>query len=218
MPHQSAMDDSPSRHRRGLPGLERLLGRRTRRWPPLSPPSPPSPSISLISSSPELYRPSSARSNDSTSSVFSVASHHPSTTTSPQESTITAAVADFPSVRYIPADHAPDVRWKHSDLRDVPLESHDALCHICLEDFTPPPLRDAVTTVEEENAAVLVQLSPCGHVFHVSFSSAVQSVGLTRNTSPATLCRKLALSVLPRQMSALPEVASGGTACFPFSE
>lgn len=138
------VDSTSSPGRRGLQSLGRLFGRWRR-------------------SLPRPQRHGFLR------TMFSVATGRSSGTSSPSESDIGAAVGGFSSVRYVPADWGPDIQLQASDARDVLLESHDALCHICLEDFPPPPLRDSVTSTEDEYTAALVQLLPCRHVFHVSF-------------------------------------------------
>lgn len=78
------------------------------------------------------------------------------------------AIQRFPLVRFVPAmdigEHSTqDEVWEPSALPDVYLETHNATCNICLEEFEPP--RRKLSTDESSPSKPLRQL-PCTHVFH----------------------------------------------------
>ena len=77
------------------------------------------------------------------------------------------ALEQYPLVRYVPsrAEHPEQQDWEDSDLPSCEIESWNACCGICEDDFPPPGLKNS-NAYPEETPEPLRKL-PCEHVYHV---------------------------------------------------
>lgn len=77
------------------------------------------------------------------------------------------ALDEYPLVRYVPPrtelEEEPD--WQVSDLPDHEVESWNACCGICHEDYVQPGPKDG-DALEAEECEALRKL-PCEHAYHV---------------------------------------------------
>lgn len=78
------------------------------------------------------------------------------------------AVEQYPLVRYVPwrADHSDQPDWEDSDLLDHEIESWNACCEICRDDYTAPDLKNETSLLEEPPEPL--RKLPCEHAYHVS--------------------------------------------------
>ena len=81
----------------------------------------------------------------------------------------------YPLVRYIPSyvelERKPD--WEESELPDYEIESWNACCEICKEDYVLPRLRNDDSPGNQEHDTL--RKLPCQHAFHVSRTVCFQS-------------------------------------------